>query len=59
FVFGLGHALPVVFLSALLATARRAASDKIAGAGKWVTKIFGIAFVSAGIVIIIYVLGGW
>jgi threonine/homoserine/homoserine lactone efflux protein len=49
----------VVFLSALLATARRAASDKIAGAGKWVTRIFGIAFVAVGIAIIVYALGGW
>jgi threonine/homoserine/homoserine lactone efflux protein len=59
FVFGIGHALPVIFLSALLATARRAASDKIAGAGKWVTRIFGIVFVAAGIAIIVYALGGW
>jgi cytochrome c biogenesis protein CcdA len=59
FVFGLGHALPVVFLSVLLTTARKVASDKIAGAGKWVTRIFGTAFVLAGIVIIIYALGGW
>jgi cytochrome c-type biogenesis protein len=59
FVFGIGHALPVVFLSALLATARRAASDKIVGAGKWVTRIFGIVFVLVGIAIIVYALGGW
>jgi cytochrome c-type biogenesis protein len=59
FVFGIGHALPVIFLSTVLATARIAASDKIAGAGKWVTKIFGIVFVLAGIAIIVYALGGW
>jgi len=58
-VFGLGHALPVIFLSALLATARKAASDKVAGAGKWMTRIFGTAFVLSGVVIIVYALGGW
>lgn len=58
-VFGIGHALPVLFLSVLFATARQTASDKIAGAGKWVTKIFGVIFVLAGIAIIVYALGGW
>jgi cytochrome c-type biogenesis protein len=59
FVFGLGHALPVVFLSSILATARKVASDKMAGIGKWVTRIFGIVFVAVGIAIIVYALGGW
>lgn len=59
FVFGIGHALPVVFLSGLLATARRAASDKMAGVGKLVTRIFGIVFIAVGLAIIVYSLGGW
>lgn len=59
FVFGLGHALPVVFLSALLATTRKVASGKITNAGEWLTRIFGLAFVVIGIVIIVYALGGW
>lgn len=59
FMFGLGHALPVVFLSVLLATARKATSDKIANTGEWLTKTFGLAFIIIGIVMIAYVLGGW
>jgi cytochrome c biogenesis protein CcdA len=59
FMFGLGHALPVVILSAGLATARRVASDKMAGIGKLVKRIFGIAFVAVGIAIIVYALGWW
>jgi cytochrome c-type biogenesis protein len=57
-MFGLGHALPVVFLSVLLATARKAVSQKITEAGEWLTKIFGLAFILIGIVMISYVLGG-
>jgi len=59
FAFGLGHALPVVFLSGLLATARKVASEKTAVAGEWLTKIFGVAFVVIGIIMIYYVLVGW
>jgi cytochrome c-type biogenesis protein len=59
FTFGLGHALPVVFLSVLLATARKAVSEKAAVAGEWLTKIFGAAFVVIGFVMVGYVLGGW
>jgi len=43
----------------LLATARKVASKKTAMAGEWLTKIFGIAFVVIGIVMIGYVLVGW
>ncbi|MDH5437924.1 MAG: sulfite exporter TauE/SafE family protein [Candidatus Bathyarchaeota archaeon] len=57
--FGLGHALPVIFLSVLLATARKAVSKKTAIVGEWLTKIFGTAFVVIGMVMIGYVLGGW
>jgi len=57
--FGLGHALPVIFLSVLLATAHKAVTEKTALAGEWLTKIFGAAFVIIGIVMIGYVLGGW
>jgi len=59
FTFGLGHALPVIFLSVLLVTARKAVSEKTAMAGEWLTKIFGIAFVVIGMVMIGYVLVGW
>ena len=59
FAFGLGHALPVIFLSGLLVTARKVASEKTAVAGEWLTKIFGLAFVVIGIVMIYYVLVGW
>jgi cytochrome c biogenesis protein CcdA len=58
-MFGLGHALPVIILSVVLATARKAASDKIIDAGEWLTKIFGLAFLVIGIVIVIYAIGGW
>jgi cytochrome c-type biogenesis protein len=59
FMFGLGHALPVVFLSLLLATARKALSDKISKTGELLTRIFGLAFLVIGIVMITYALGGW
>jgi len=59
FAFGLGHALPVIFLSVLLTTARKAVTEKTALAGEWLTKIFGAAFVVIGIVMICYVVGGW
>lgn len=58
-MFGLGHALPIILLSVLLATARKLASDKIAAAGEWLPKIFGLAFVVIGLVMIVYAFGGW
>jgi len=58
FMFGLGHALPVILLSTLLATARKAISQKISEKGKWLTKSFGIAFLVIGIVMVGYALGG-
>jgi hypothetical protein len=43
----------------LLATAQRVVSEKTASAGEWLTKIFGIAFIVIGTVMIGYVIGGW
>jgi len=59
FMFGLGHALPVIFLSVMLATARKMVSEKFGFAGELLTKIFGLAFLIIGVVMIAYVLGGW
>ena len=59
FMFGLGHALPVVFLSTLLATSRKMISDKIATPSQWLTRIFGLAFLVIGIVMIAYSLGAF
>lgn len=59
FMFGLGHALPVVFLSTLLATARKVTSDRITSAGEWLAKVFGLAFILIGIALVTYALGGW
>jgi len=59
FMFGLGHALPVVFLSVLLATARKVVSNRISKTGELLAKIFGFAFLVIGIVMIAYALGGW
>ncbi|MDH5448646.1 MAG: sulfite exporter TauE/SafE family protein [Candidatus Bathyarchaeota archaeon] len=59
FAFGLGHGSPVIFLSVILATARKAVSKKIAVAGEWLTKIFGIVFVVIGMIMIGYMLIGW
>jgi len=56
--FGMGHAIPVVFLSTLLATARQVVSNKLARVGFKLTKIFGIAFVAIGMIMIVYVLKG-
>jgi cytochrome c-type biogenesis protein len=57
-VFGLGHALPVILLSTLLATARKAISQKISEKDEWLTKGFGIAFLVIGIVMVGYALEG-
>jgi cytochrome c-type biogenesis protein len=57
--FGLGHGLPVIFLSTVLATARGAISKKTTVASDWLTKIFGAAFIVISIVMIVYALGGW
>lgn len=57
-MFGLGHALPVILLSTLLATARKAISQKISEKGDLLTKSFGIVFVVIGIVLVWYALGG-
>jgi len=54
--FGLGHALPIIFLSTLLATAREAVSKRTAVAGEWLTKIFGLIFVVIGAIMIAYML---
>ena len=58
-MFGLGHALPVIVLSVLLATARKKVSDRTATAGEWLTRIFGLIFIVIGIVMIAYAVGGW
>jgi cytochrome c-type biogenesis protein len=57
-MFGLGHALPVILLSTLLATARKAISQKISEKSDLLTKSFGIVFVIVGIVMVGYALGG-
>jgi len=57
-MFGLGHALPVIFLSTLLATTRKLVSQKISEKGDWLTKGFGIAFLVIGIIIVGYAIGG-
>jgi len=57
FAFGLGNGLPVVFLSVLLTTARKVVSDKITTVGEGLTKIFGLAFIVIGIIMIAYALG--
>jgi len=51
--FGAGHAAPVVVLSTLLAMARDIASDKLAGLGHRFTKLFGLAFVVMGVILIV------
>jgi len=56
-MFGLGHALPVIFLSTVLATTRKMISQKISEKGEWLTKGFGVAFLVVGIIIIGYALG--
>jgi cytochrome c biogenesis protein CcdA len=57
-MFGLGHALPVIFLSTVLATTRKLVSQKISEKGEWLTKGFGIVFLVIGIIIVGYALGG-
>jgi cytochrome c-type biogenesis protein len=59
FSFGLGHGLPVIFLSTLLVTARSAIGKRIAVAGEWLTKIFGAIFVVIGVIMIGYALVSW
>lgn len=58
-MYGLGHALPVVFLSVLLASARKAVSDKITNVSSLLKKVFGIVFLVIGIIIVVgYGYGG-
>jgi len=57
-MFGLGHALPVIFLSTALATTRSLVSKKITAKGEWLTKGFGAAFLIIGIIIISYAIVG-
>ena len=57
-MFGLGHALPVIALSTILATTRKLVSQKISEKGEWLTKGFGIAFLVIGIIIVGYAVGG-
>jgi len=58
-MFGLGHALPVILLSTLLATARRKISDKISNTGEKLTRIFGVVFLAIGLILVVYAIGGW
>ena len=57
-MFGLGHALPVIFLSTALVTTRKLVSSKVTEKGEWITKGFGTAFLVIGIIIIGYVIVG-
>jgi cytochrome c-type biogenesis protein len=57
-MFGLGHALPVIFLSTALVTTRKLVSQKITEKSEWLTKGFGIAFLVIGIIIISYAIVG-
>jgi cytochrome c-type biogenesis protein len=57
-MFGLGHALPVIFLSTVLATTRKMVSKRISEKGEWLTKGFGIAFLTIGVIIVVYAFGG-
>ena len=60
FSFGLGHALPVIFFSVLLATARSAISKKASLVGEWLTRIFGAGFIAIGAAVMIgYGFGVW
>jgi cytochrome c-type biogenesis protein len=54
FAFGLGHALPVIVLSTVLGTARKAVNQKISLAGEWLTKILGLGFVIIGVIMVVY-----
>lgn len=57
--FGFGHSLPVIILSALLATARQATGTKIVDLGDKLTRIFGAIFLIVGLTVIVYGFGGW
>lgn len=57
-MFGLGHAIPVIFLSTVLATTRKLVSQKITEKGEILTKIFGVAFLVIGIIIVAYAFMG-
>lgn len=57
-MFGLGHALPVIFLSTALVTTRKLVSQKITEKSEWLTKGFGISFLVIGIIIIGYAIVG-
>ncbi len=58
-MFGLGHALPVIFLSTVLTTTRKLITQRISEKGEWLTKGFGVAFLLIGIIIVGYALGSF
>lgn len=55
-MFGLGHALPVIFLSTVLTTTRKLITQRISEKGEWLTKGFGVAFLVIGVIIVGYAL---
>jgi len=57
FTFGLGHGVPIIPMSTLLATAREAISKKSVLAGMWMTKAFGLILIAVGIGMILYLFG--
>lgn len=52
--FGLGHALPVVFLSVVAASARKFLRERLVGIGSGFTKVSGAVFCVIGILLILY-----
>lgn len=57
-MFGLGHALPVIFLSTALVTTRKLVSQKITEKGDLLTKGFGIVFLVIGLIMVAYSIVG-
>jgi cytochrome c-type biogenesis protein len=50
FVFGLGHGVPIIPLSTVSRTVRANIGQKYISAGKWITKIFGVAVIVIGLI---------
>ncbi len=57
-MFGLGHAIPVIFLSTLLATTRQLISKKITDKSEMLTKGFGVVFLIIGVIIVLFAIFG-
>lgn len=57
FVFGLGHGVPIIPLAVVSRKARASIGEKYIAFGKYFTKIFGVAIIAIGIILMLRFFG--